>query len=59
MKAVVWTPTMRMDIDGPPDAVIESAFYALKTTERRAKCIAALQAIDKALTEKSEKPTQE
>lgn len=50
MKATVWTPTMRADLDGTPDGVIPHAFYALDTKERRAKCIAELQKIDAKLT---------
>lgn len=45
MKATVWTPTMRAEMEGPPDACIPMAFYALSTPERRESCIALLQNI--------------
>lgn len=50
MKATIWTPTMKTDVDGTPDGVIPLAFYALSTAERRAECIKTLQAIDAKLT---------
>lgn len=52
MKATVWTPTMRSEMEGPPAACIPMAFYALNTPQRREKCIAALQAINEELAAK-------
>jgi hypothetical protein len=46
MKATVWTPTMRSDVEGTPDGVIPQAFWALDTPKRREACIAELQRID-------------
>jgi len=50
MKAKVWTPSMVSECEGPPDAVIPMAFFALSTPARRAKCIAELQKIDNDMT---------
>lgn len=50
MRATVWTPTMKMEISGRPEDCIESAFYALDTPERRAKCIKELQETDAKMT---------
>lgn len=50
MTAKVWTPRITSTMDGTPDGVIPLAFWALKTPERRATCIAALQAIDTEMT---------
>lgn len=58
MRATVWTPTMSSNFEGPPDACIPHAFYALDTPERRAKCIAELQRIDHRLTERDAQATK-
>jgi hypothetical protein len=59
MKATIWTPTMRSEVDGTPDGVIPMAFYALSTPERRAKCIAELQRIDAKLTARAQEPSED
>lgn len=50
MKATVWTPTMKSEMDGTPDGVIPMAFCALDSPERRARCIAELQELDAKMT---------
>jgi len=55
MKAKVWTPTMSSEFEGPPDACIPFAFYALGTPERRLKCIAELQKAHEEMTKGEQK----
>jgi len=53
MKATIWRPTVKTEIEGTPDGIIPMAFFSLDTPERRAKCIAKLQEIDKQMSEKT------
>ncbi len=54
MTAKVWTPTMSSEFAGTPDGCIPMAFYALKTPERRLKCIAELEKIHGQMTAREE-----
>lgn len=51
MRATIWTPSMRIDSEGSPAAVVETAFHALvNRPRRRAVLMDALRALDAEFT---------